>query len=210
MGDSINNNHKGRVRQKNEARILAAAENEFLKFGFEGASIKRIAETAGLPRANIHYYFGSKSELYASLLRDIVNHWDQSIDTINADDDPAETLRAYIHAKVMAAKNNPAASRIFASEMIHGAPHLSQYLKTDFRISIEAKTSAIQAWIDQGKMDPVDPYHLLFMIWGATQHYADFGVQVLAALNKPILSDADFEDIANNITTIILKGCGIS
>ena len=84
--------NKGRVRQKNEARILAAAENEFLKFGFEGASIKRIAETAGLPRANIHYYFGSKRQLYARLLKDIVTLWDQSIDLINADDDPAETL----------------------------------------------------------------------------------------------------------------------
>ncbi|PAJ75032.1 TetR family transcriptional regulator [Pseudoalteromonas sp. NBT06-2] len=210
--DVLQNRRKepaGRIRQQNQVVIIAAAEEEFLTFGFKGASMKRIAERAELPRANIHYYFKNKLDLYGAVLGDIVEVWDATVSDINADDDPRETLTTYIRAKVMSSKNNPNASRIFASEMVHGAPHLSHFLNHNFRTSIKHKADAIQAWIDQGKMDPIDPMHLLFFIWGSTQHYADFGVQVLAAMDKESLSDEDFEDITETLTQLILKGCGL-
>ena len=199
----------GRVRQKNQAIILAAAQDEFLTFGFKGASMKRIAERANLPRANIHYYYKNKLDLYGKVLNDIVSFWNSTVSTISVDDNPKETLAAYIRAKVMSSKTNPDASRIFASEIIHGAPHLTEYLATDFRRSINQKTRVIQSWIDQGKMDPIDPMHLLFFIWGATQHYADFGTQVQAAMDKPRLDDQDFDHIAETLIQLVLKGCGL-
>ncbi len=200
----------GRVRKKNEAVIIAAAEREFLDYGFKGASIKRIAERAGLPRANIHYYFKNKLDLYGRVLSDIVEFWNASIEDINPDDDPAEALAAYIRAKVMYSKSNPVASRIFAGELIHGAPHLMEYLQTEFRAWIGQIVAVMQSWIERGKMDAVDPLHLLFLIWGATQHYADFGVQVRAAMGKETLSDKDFEYIAESLIRIVLKGCGLT
>lgn len=199
----------GRIRQKNETIIVAAAEQEFLDFGFKGASMKRIAERCELPRANIHYYFKNKLDLYGAVLSDIVELWNTSFDLIKAEDDPKEALAAYIRAKVMFSKTNATASRIFASEIIHGAPHLSEYLNSDFHEWIQQKTKVIQNWIDSGKMDKVDPVHLLFLIWGATQHYADFGVQVRAAMGKDKLTDEDFETIASTMTHIVLKGCGL-
>ena len=204
------NEPAGHIRQKNQLLIIAAAEEEFLTFGFKGASMKRIAERAELPRANIHYYFKNKIDLYAAVLGDIVETWDATITQINPEDDPKETLSAYIRAKTMSSKNNPNASRIFASEIIHGAPHIGSYLKSDYRETIVKITDGIQSWIDQGKMDPVNPMHLLFMIWGSTQHYADFGVQVLAAMDKEELTDQDFEEINTSITNMILKGCGLA
>ncbi|OZG73946.1 TetR family transcriptional regulator [Hahella sp. CCB-MM4] len=200
----------GRVRQKNEPVIISAAEQEFLDFGFKGASMKRIAERAELPRANIHYYFKNKLDLYGAVLSDIVELWNNSFDLINEDDDPYTAMSAYIRAKVMFSKTNPTASRIFASEIIHGAPYLMEYLQTDFREWVKLKTQVIQSWIDKGKMAAIEPIHLLFLIWGATQHYADFGVQVRAAMDKEDLSDEDFEHIADSMTQIILRGCGIS
>ncbi len=200
----------GRIRQKNQLRIIAAAEEEFVTFGFKGASMKRIAERAELPRANIHYYFKNKVDLYAAVLGDIVEVWNSTVADINPEDDPKETLTAYIRAKVLSAKDNPNASRIFASEIIHGAPHIGQYLKQDYRVAILNITNGFQSWIDQGKMDAIDPMHLLFMIWGSTQHYADFGVQVRAAMDKDELDDDDFERIIASITHIILKGVGLN
>ena len=200
----------GRIRQKYQLRIIAAAEEEFVTFGFKGASMKRIAERAELPRANIHYYFKNKVDLYAAVLGDIVEVWNSTVADINPEDDPKETLTGYIRAKVLSAKNNPNASRIFASEIIHGAPHIGQYLKQDYRVAILNITNGFQSWIDQGKMDAIDPMHLLFMIWGSTQHYADFGVQVRAAMDKDSLDDDDFERIIASITHIILKGVGLN
>jgi TetR/AcrR family transcriptional regulator len=199
----------GRVRQRNQSLIFTAAQEEFVDYGFKGASIKRIAERAGLPRANIHYYFKNKLALYDAVLADIVQTWNSSFDTIKAKDEPADALKSYIRAKVMYSKTHPAASRIFALEMIHGAPHLENYLQGEFFDWMQLKIGAIESWIEQGKMDAIEPLHLLFFIWGASQHYADFGVQVLAAMNKDQLSSEDYEAVADSLLRLVLKGCGV-
>ncbi|MGB1262125.1 MAG: TetR/AcrR family transcriptional regulator [Cognaticolwellia sp.] len=200
----------GRIRQKNKALILQAAKQEFVRHGFKGASIKRIAERANIARANIHYYFQNKSDLYQQLLSNIISVWNNGDDGFNADSDPKTALSAYIRAKVMHAKNDPDGSRIFASELIHGAPMLNDYLNNDFKVWLNTKEAVINAWIAQGLIDPVNPQHLLFLIWSSTQHYADFNVQVLAALDKDAMSDDDFDAVVAFLTQVILKGCGIN
>jgi TetR/AcrR family transcriptional regulator len=200
---------EGNIRQKNKAVIFNAAKKEFVTYGFKGASIKRIAERANIARANIHYYFQDKTDLYQQLLSNIIDVWNRDYDTLSVDKDPKQALSAYIRAKVMHSKDDPDSSRIFASELIHGAPVLSDYLKGDFGSWLQSQVDVINAWIEQGMIDKVNPYHLLFLIWSSTQHYADFNVQVVAALNKEAMSDDDFEEVVTSLTQIILKGCGI-
>jgi TetR/AcrR family transcriptional regulator len=200
---------EGDIRKKNKALILNAAKKEFVNFGFKGASIKRIAERANIPRANIHYYFANKLELYQELLSNIVSIWNSKFDSLNIEDDPQTALSTYIRSKVMYSRDDPDASRIFASEIIHGAPILNDYLSTDFKLWVQTKVDVIQFWIKQGLIDDINPHHLLFLIWGATQHYADFNVQVLAALGKKTMDEQCFDAIVDSITTIVLKGCGV-
>jgi len=200
---------EGSIRQKNKAIIFNAAKKEFVTYGFKGASIKRIAERANIARANIHYYFKDKTDLYQQLLSSIIAVWNNDYDTLTADKEPKQVLSDYIRAKVMHAKNDPDASRIFASELIHGAPVLNEYLHSDFKIWLQSKVNVIETWIKQGLIDDVNPHHLLFLIWSSTQHYADFNVQVVAALDKEAMSDDDFDAVVSSLTKIILKGCGI-
>jgi len=200
---------EGSIRQKNKALIFNAAKEEFVTYGFKGASIKRIAERANIARANIHYYFKDKTDLYQQLLSNIIEVWNTDYDTLNADHDPKIALSAYIRAKVMHSKNDPYSSRIFASELIHGAPVLNDYLNSDFKAWLQSKVAVIDAWVEKGLIDAVNPHHLLFLIWSSTQHYADFNVQVLAALDKKAMNDDDFEEVVVSLTHIILKGCGI-
>lgn len=200
---------EGNIRQKNKALIFNAAKEEFVTYGFKGASIKRIAERAKIPRANIHYYFQDKTDLYQQLLSNIISVWNTDYDTLNSEQEPKAALSAYIRAKVMHSKNDPYSSRIFASELIHGAPVLNEYLNSDFKVWLQTKVAVINTWIEQKLIDKVNPYHLLFLIWSSTQHYADFNVQVLAALDKKAMNDDDFEAIVGSLTQIILKGCGI-
>jgi TetR/AcrR family transcriptional regulator len=200
---------EGDIRKKNKALILNAAKKEFVAFGFKGASVKRIAERANIPRANIHYYFANKMELYQALLNNILSIWNSKFDSLNIDDDPKTALSAYIRSKVMYSRDDPDASRIFASEIIHGAPVLNDYLSSDFKIWVQTKVDVIQYWIKQELIDDINPHHLLFLIWGATQHYADFSVQVLAAMDKKNMDEQSFEAIVDSITTIVLKGCGV-
>lgn len=200
----------GQIRKKNIALILNAAKSEFVTHGFKGASIKRIAERANIPRANIHYYFVDKTDLYQQLLNEIIVSWNTSFDTLSVDDDPKTILTAYIHEKIMHAKHDPDGSKIFASEVIHGAPILKDYLHTAFKQWLDEKVTVIETWIERGQIDAIDPYHLLFLIWSSTQHYADFNLQILAGFGKEAMTDDDFNDVIGSLTTIILKGCGLN
>lgn len=198
-----------KTRLRNKHKILAAAAHEFKQYGFNGASISRIAETAELPRTNIHYYFKNKLALYGAVLTNIIDLWNNAFSNINSDDDPAQAIASYIDAKIEYSRINPTASIIFASEILHGAPYLSQYLATDFKCWIAEKAKVIEAWQAQGKLDKISAYHLLFTIWGATQHYANFAVEIEAALERP-LNTADFDEAKRTIKHIILKGCGMT
>jgi TetR/AcrR family transcriptional regulator len=199
----------GRIRQQNEAVILEAAQIEFAQHGFKGTSLNAIAERAGLPKSNILYYFQSKIGLYGAVLSDILGMWNQAFNTTTADEDPAATIYAYICSKIRYSRSHPLASKIFAIEVIQGAPHLKEYLAQEMHDWALGRAEVIQVWIDAGKMDPIDPLHLLFMIWGSTQHYADFATQIEWALDSKGLIEADFAQAERTLTHVILKGIGL-
>lgn len=200
----------GRIRQKNEELIIAAAEEEFARHGFKGTSMNAIARKAGLPKANLHYYFNNKLGLYLAVLANIIDLWDSTFNHLTVKDDPAEALSSYIRAKMEFSRKNPDASRLFAIEVISGGPFLSQYYNQDYRSWFGERTKIFDAWIAAGKMDPVDSTHLIFLLWSSTQHYADFGSQITRVLNKTVLSRQDFAIATENLINIILKGCGLT
>ena len=202
-------NQGGRIRRRNRARIMEAAEEVFAEQGFTGATTAAIAARAGLPKANLHYYFGTKEALYRAVLSGILDLWLAPLAQIMPDADPATALAGYIRAKVLMARDKPLASRVFANEVISGAPVLADYLAQDLKALVDDKAAVLRAWAAQGRMDPIDPVKLLFLIWASTQHYADFDAQVRAVMGRRELTDADFEDAAETITHLVLKGCGI-
>lgn len=200
----------GKIREQNRKNILAAAEHSFVKNGFKGTSMQSIADAAELPKANVLYYFKSKQALYLAVLDQIIKRWDASIEDMDEGDDPAEVLGNYIRAKVDLAIQYPHASKIFAMEIIQGAPNLQDHLRSNLRAWVREKGRIIQSWIDQGKMKSVDPEHLIFMIWSTTQHYADFDAQILTVTNKLEYDDEDVQRIKDLLCTVILGGCGLN
>ncbi len=199
----------GKIRERNEENILAAAEREFVRNGFKGTSMQAIADRAEVPKANVHYYFKSKANLYKALLSHIMQSWNEVLEDISPADDPAEVLSRFIAVKVQQSYLNPNGSKIFAMEIIQGAPHLKEHLSQEMRHWVKDKSAVIQSWIDQGKLRPVDPMHLIFMIWSTTQHYADFETQVLEVSNKRQYELEDIERITHFLQDMILTGCGL-
>ena len=200
----------GRIRQKNEKAIIAAAEEQFARHGYKGTSMNTIAQAVGLPKANLHYYFSSKLGLYVAVLSNVLDQWDETFNHLSVDDDPAVALSSYIRAKTEFSRTQPLASRIFAMEVISGGECLSGHFTQDYRDWFRGRAAVFQAWIDAGKMDPIDPVHLIFLLWGSTQHYADFASQICRFTGKSSLKKADFDEAAENLERIILKGCGLT
>ena len=200
---------KSQIRQANEALILAAAERVFAGAGFGGATMAAIAEAAGLPKANLHYYFVSKQALYRTVLARTLKDWLLPAQNITLDADPGQAIEAYILAKMSFSKQRPHASKVFANELLHGAPVVRALLDTELHDLVRTKAALIQGWISQGRMAPVNPVHLFFTIWAATQTYADFDVQVCAVLGCTELSAQDHTTATEHVVGLILRGCGL-
>ncbi|MBI5254926.1 MAG: TetR family transcriptional regulator C-terminal domain-containing protein [Burkholderiales bacterium] len=200
---------KGLIRQANEAVILGAGERVFARAGFNGATMGQIADEAGLPKANLHYYFGSKRELYQAVLARTLHDWLVPMDGLVAEADPRTALEQYIRAKMQMSRERPDASRVFANELLHGAEVLGELMRTELRTMVRRKAAVIEGWVAAGRMAPVDATHLFFTIWAATQTYADFDVQVRAVLGRNELTARDHQRAADHVAGLILRGCGL-
>ena len=195
------------IRQQNEAAILAAAEKVFAEAGFGGATMQLIADIAGLPKANLHYYFATKEDLYRRVVQDIFEIWHKAAETMDNAPGPVEGIGAYIEAKMEISRRHPDGSKVWAYEVMHGAPVIQDYLETTLRDWTAGRVRLIDRWIGEGKMAPVNPDHLLYMLWAGTQHYADFGHQI-EVLNGGPLTDADWGKATDSVKTMILRGIG--
>jgi len=200
----------GKKRDQSLQQILAAAEHEFVQKGFRGASMQAIADRAGLPKANVHYYFKRKANLYLSVLNGIIDLWNSSFSDISPQDDPAVALDRFIREKVRLAVTHRRASKLFAMEILGGAPYLQEFLETEQRVWVRDRARVIQAWIDAGKMARVDPMHFMFLIWSSTQHYADFDAQTLAVMKRRDYSGQAIDEISDFLSETLLRGVGLN
>ncbi|WP_299917324.1 TetR family transcriptional regulator C-terminal domain-containing protein [uncultured Roseobacter sp.] len=171
-----------RIQQRNRRRILDAALDVFSMHGYRGATLDQIAEAAGLSKPNILYYFDGKEEIHVTLLNQLMETWLEPLVTLDPDGDPLQEILSYVQRKLDMARDLPRESRLFAGEILQGAPRMAPHLQSGLQPLFEEKCAVIQSWMDQGFLTTVDPRHLIFSIWATTQHYADFAAQVQVLL----------------------------
>ncbi|MEQ8400466.1 MAG: HTH-type transcriptional regulator RutR [Roseitalea porphyridii] len=201
-----NGQKRSRIQMENRALIMQAALDVFSTDGYRGATVDRIAERAGMSKTNLLYYYPSKEEIYRSAIEQTVEDWLDPFAAIDPDGDPIEELRRYITIKLEMSDRYPEASRLFANEIQRGAPLVGEFLRTRLKSLVDEKAAVIRSWIDEGKLAPVDPYHLVFTIWATTQHYADFEVQVQAVLGSQAKKTGFNEQVAHAVLSILLNG----
>jgi TetR/AcrR family transcriptional regulator len=197
-------------RDKLEADILAQAVRIFAECGYEGASIAAIAEQAGLSKQNLLYYFPTKQALYKKVLDDVLDEWLDRMNSL-ADDskEPHEVLRGYIQAKLRFSREQPWGSRVYAMEVIGGAPMYGQEIRKKLIPLLRKDIAVFEKWISEGKIAPVNATHLLFTIWAMTQSYADFSTQMCLVLNRKQLTRNDFADAEKLIINMVLATIGL-
>lgn len=206
----VTNKPRTRIRAAHEKTILSEAEIIFAQYGYAGAKLSQIAKAVGISKTNLLYYFPTKESLYQSVLKNIIDLWLEKLTLFKqGGSDPATKIQNYIVDKLELSQKHPNASKVFANEIINGATNIGNYLQEQFTTTLEEDVKLVNTWIDEGKMDAVDPYHLFFMIWACTQTYADFSVQIQLALKKDKLEQSDFDNAAKFISQVIIKGLGI-
>lgn len=188
------------------SRIMQAALTLFSNNGVNGTTVEQISELADVSKSNLLYYFKSKEKLYLAVINHLLDVWLSPLQRFSPEQDPIATLSEYIKIKLEMSRDNAAESKLFCMEMVQGAPLLIKELQTPLKSLLDAKSTVIQAWIDGGKLKPVEPHHLIFSIWAVTQHYADFSVQIKAVTGKDLQDPAFFDETLKNIQSILLEG----
>ncbi|WP_234855414.1 TetR family transcriptional regulator C-terminal domain-containing protein [Paracoccus everestensis] len=194
-----------RIQQKNRDLILEGALSVFSVNGFRGATIDQIAEAAGLSKPNVLYYFASKDDIHKTLLTTLLDMWLAPMIRIDPAGDPLEEVMAYVRAKLEMSRRFPRESRLFAYEILQGAPHLTEILGGGLRDMVDRAAEILQGWMDEGRLAPMEPRHLIFSIWALTQHYADFDVQVRAVLGPGHDPFVEAEPFLDNLYRMMLR-----
>ena len=173
---------KTRIQKKNREAILDAALGVFASEGFRGATLDQIAEAAGLSKPNVLYYFASKEAIYTQLLSTLLDTWLDPLRKIDRGGDPIEEIVDYVLRKLQMSREYPRESKLFANEIVQGAPRIMDQIEGPLRALVNEIASVMTAWMEDGRLARTNPHHLIFSIWATTQHYADFDVQVRGIL----------------------------
>lgn len=194
-----------RIQIEKEESILEAALEVFAVDGFRGATIDQIAETAGMSKPNLLYYFRTKEAVHRRLIERLLETWLDPLRAIDPKGEPIDEIRSYVRRKIEMARDFPRESRLFANEILQGAPRIDDILGDSLKSLVDEKAGIIRNWAREGKIAVVDPYHLIFSIWATTQHYADFDAQIRAVLGER-KSGTRFESAASFLDQLYLKG----
>lgn len=192
------------ARQRKEQAILGEAEQQFAQFGFEGASLESIAAAAGISRHNLLYYFPSKEALYRRVLDDVLAQWLAGMGALSAAEDPEQALSDYIAAKVRSSMERPSGAKLFAKEVIAGAPRYGDVIREQVAPLLQADVKTFERWARKGLVAKLNFSHLMFIIWSATQAYAEQEAQFALLLDKPALEPRDFAQAQALITRMVL------
>ncbi|MBO6918999.1 MAG: TetR family transcriptional regulator C-terminal domain-containing protein [Rhizobiaceae bacterium] len=183
-----------RIQEKNRNLILKAGLEVFSKYGFRGATVDQLANAAGMSKPNLLYYFPSKEAVHVALLEELLENWLEPLIELGPSDNPIDEILVYVKKKLAMSRAYPLESRLYANEILQGAPNFSGAIKGPLKELVDEKAKLIQSWSDEGKIAVVNPYHLIFSIWSTTQHYADFDVQIAGILptdKEEITKDAE-------------------
>ncbi len=195
-----------RIQQEKRDVILEAALEVFSANGFRGATIDQIAEAAGMSKPNLLYYFRRKEDIHETLMQRLLDTWLAPLRALDDVGEPLTELKRYIRRKLEMARDFPRESRLFANEILQGAPRIMPLLEGELKGLVDDKAAVIKGWMQAGKIIRTDPYHLIFSIWTTTQHYADFDVQVRAVLGPGRSDESRFEDAARFLEGLFLEG----
>lgn len=193
-----------RIQARNRETILEAALEVFSSEGFRGATLDRIAAQAGLSKPNLLYYFPSKEAIHTELLSRLLDIWLNPLRAMDAEGAPVAEIKAYVRRKLDLSRDFPRESRLFANEILQGAPRMRAAIEGPLKQLVDEKAAILSAWMDQGRIARVHPVHLIFSIWALTQHYADFDMQVRAVLGPDHDPFAEAGDYLETLFTRLL------
>ena len=159
-----------RDRDTTRAAILAAAEEEFARYGLEAARTEDIAERSGVTKGMIYHYFGSKEKLYEAALEEVFAPVLMSLQPFAAGDrDPIEALEGIVRHILELTSKKPGVPAMLFFENIQNRG--AYYNKIGFASLYHVLATILERGSEQKVFRALDPWHTAINIVGACCFY---------------------------------------
>ena len=144
---------------------------------------------------------------YVEVLTTVLQKWLAPLQMLEAELEPDEAITNYLLQKIEVSRTQPKASRLFALEVIQGAPHIHEILKGPLKKLVKRKAKVITMWQEQGKLSKqIDPELLILNIWAITQNYADFATQMEMVTGKTLRNRSMLQRVLKHTVHMMLYG----
>lgn len=202
---SANKNPAGTGQTPEPVRrvILDAASKAFADKGYAATTMATIAQLAGVPKSNVHYYFKSKENIYAQVLEDIApSYLSACMPELNESETPVEALTQTLIRMIRLFERQPFASKVFMAELREGARRLPREFFARWNTQTQKSLAGIRQWVDRGLLAPVDPEHALLTIWAIAQSCVSRGWQLPGLRGETM----DYDAAVGNAARLLLSG----
>lgn len=182
------------------SRILAAAEQAFLRFGPRKTSMEEIAESAGLARATLYLHFASKKKLYEALLRQITEQFVDDANQLVAGDMTAPLkFRRFVELTANTYSENPLLLAALTGNSAFALKQPAEPVMRDYRGQIQSTIKNIlEQGIEERSVRVLDADITAYLLY-------ELGTQLLVkSLNGT--SDYPLKSTLDAMDTVIAKG----
>jgi TetR/AcrR family transcriptional regulator len=141
-----------RPGQQVRAQLVAAARELFARHGFEGVSLRQVADAAGVTPAMVSYYFGGKQGLWRAVLEDYLEEALEGMLTMRDRIEAPGGLAVYLarHTQLLAAQPW-VAPLLFREVVLGGRPSAEFVARFPARLR-ELLRGAVERARDRGEI----------------------------------------------------------
>ena len=124
--------------------LVIAPNLGFIRSWLRMGPLIEIAERARMSKPNLLYYFRRKEDIYRAVLEKTLADWLAPLRGLDPEGEPLAEIENYVRAKMEMSRNNPKASRLFANEMLHGAPAIGDFLAGPMKVLVDETETSYQ------------------------------------------------------------------
>lgn len=154
-------------QQDTEEQIFEAASRVFQRKGYAGARMQEIADEADINKSMLHYYYRSKDKLFQQVYQREVSRFFPVIFEVLGSGEPFDDkISRLIDTYYGFLDENPRIAQFVIYEMNQNPDRFRKFMEEKDIHPPQDFAKQIEAEIQQGRMDAVDPRQLLVSIVG--------------------------------------------
>lgn len=132
-------------------KLLQTAICLFAAHGYDGVTIRRIAEESGVNSALISYYFQGKEGLYRAVIETHIHFIGEFLENARAKQlAPREVILGYGRAMLQVHQASPHFVRILCRELLNVSPFLQEVIRTKLVLLFGRLREALREGVQSG------------------------------------------------------------